>query len=626
MYNIPAETAERVAGGEALYTLFNTVIDGKTYAITAAAFTEGSVSWNRSVTDGVLQLGTVISSSLTATLRKGAKLWVQGESYMEETNYRVWQIEDLQDAEGVPAADIKSMEMIPWVVSVHIGVPAAIEAAREAAVETEDPEDYDRYGYSNNTLVTPLGVFYISTLTQNAGQYEMAAYDELIHADRPVDWSLFDENTKLWSAYKAICTECDLGNPYSDAQLKKFNHADMAFSDISDLSFTELFRVTSGGDTAWGTITYRQLLGFIAQEFGKAAYIDRLNNLRLGWADSLTLPAGEINPSNRFSFTAANSDVKISGWSAVKPGGQRVTVYPDEGDRDGLVYDLGNNPLCGFFLPEGGLPPENYTGWRDYNLEPGGTTDTVFRVNKAIRYRPFEASILCDLRYDPLDRVTLKVVNADDDEEPVTLTYDSYILETNVTINGDHTIRCPEYVNTDTGNGSVFSTEENREINTTASSAAGNVFDNSFGSAFNTAFGNSFPSAFSSAFSTAFSAAIGNVIQAEFPVVDNPSGYVQVGAALFQYGWVSLTTTTTSAEYFWITMPKHFDDLLYGLSLVPRVGAPNVVSLSEAPTGSPNQRKTNQFRVAITRTSSVSTGTNTTVFWAAYGKASTTQA
>lgn len=594
MYNNQrmAETVERIAGGEILYTLFETYLCGHTVALTADAFVEGSIHWNRSVTDGALQLGTVISASLTASIRNSAKLWVSDENgHMVESQYKLWQIEDLQRSLDPSAAPTPLSEVF-WTVSEHLGVA-------EARAQGDD------YGYSTNTLVTGLGIFYIYSLTDGKTQYDLQAYDGLIKTDKPVDWTLFTNDMTFADYVDTILSECDLGSINSTV-LSKYNHATTVV-DAHELKDNQTYGIT----------TYRQLLCYIAQVFGKVFYIDRLATPKFGWAFGARSGStvGTISPSNRFSFTAASGDVKIAGWKITEG-----TFYPSSSDHDGLIMGLSENVLTNRYLTGGETPSGGiYIGWRDGNLDPTYLHDTVFVGDAPIKYRPFEASILCDLRYDPLDPVALEIVREVDDDpaHDETVTVYSYILENNITINGEQVVRCPDYVNNDSGNESYFTAGENKEIN----AAAGNVFDNSFGSAFNTAF------------STAFSAAIADVISAELPVVDaqNPqntrtSGYVQIGPALFQYGWVSLRTTTTSAENFWITMPKHFDDLLYGLSLVPRVGKPDAVSLSEAPTSEPNERLTNKFRVAITRTNSVSTGTNTTVFWAAYGKASTTQA
>ena len=175
--------------------------------------------------------------------------------------------------------------------------------------------DEDRWEY------VPLGRFNIDEVNRLRNTIEIKAIDNMIKLDKPYSLSKLSYPATLYQIYTNICDVADvnIGTP-------NFTNKDYVVKERPD-----------------GDLTFRDVLGYVAELSGSFAKCNRNGSLELRWYE----PTGLVlDGSNRFNFTPRDDKIQITGIMA-------TIEAEDDIEEDGTylagtdeyAVDLTENPL-----------------------------------------------------------------------------------------------------------------------------------------------------------------------------------------------------------------------------------------------------------------------------------------
>lgn len=160
----------------------------------------------------------------------------------------------------------------------------------------------------------PLGRFNIDDPKKQRNTIEIKAIDNMIELDKPYSLSKLSYPANLYQIYTNICNVADI--------------------QVGTTSFpNQNYMVVERPD---GDLTFRDVLGYVAELAGCFAKINRAGALEIKWYEESGL---ELGPRNRFDFKVKNYTVQIKGVMATVDNATYLA-----GDED-FAIDLTDNPL-----------------------------------------------------------------------------------------------------------------------------------------------------------------------------------------------------------------------------------------------------------------------------------------
>lgn len=166
----------------------------------------------------------------------------------------------------------------------------------------------DQYEY------VPLGIFNIDEVGKQRNTIKLKAIDNMINLDKPYSLSNLSYPATLYQIYVNICNVADV--------------------QVGTVSFPNMSYVVQERPSE--DLTFRDVLGYVAELSGTFAKMSRAGALELTWYK----PSGiTLLPSNRFDFIPRDDLVQIKGVMATVDD----TTYL--AGTDEYVVDLSENPL-----------------------------------------------------------------------------------------------------------------------------------------------------------------------------------------------------------------------------------------------------------------------------------------
>lgn len=243
----------------------------------------------------------------------------------------------------------------------------------------------------------PMGHFVISEATRTLTVLQLKAYDYMLKFDRTMVNSGSTRTPYEWLQYACNACKVELGISAKSVALMP--------NGTKRLSWTN----TDDGNT------YRDLLSQVATVLCAVCQIDRSG--RLVVIPFSNTPVIDIPASWRYSSKIADYITKYTGLYATYRAGGVTEYYKVEPD-DGLVYNIGTNPLLQIAA----------------SAEREGILQGIISHLSATTYTPFEAEIPGDPAIDPMDVLSLSGGQA--------LGEIACVTEIVYRINGKSTIKC----------------------------------------------------------------------------------------------------------------------------------------------------------------------------------------
>ena len=243
----------------------------------------------------------------------------------------------------------------------------------------------------------PMGKFVVSEATRTMTVLQLKAYDYMLRFDKTMFGSGSTHTPYEWLQY--ACNACKVALGVSAAEVGAMTNG------TKRLSWTN----TDDGNT------YRDLISQVATVLCAVCQIDRFG--RLVVIPFSNTPVMDIPASWRYSSKIADYITRYSGLYATYRAGGVTEYYKVEPD-DGLVYNIGTNPL---------LQIESAKERR--NVLQG-----IISHLASTTYTPFEAEIPGDPSLDPMDVLSLTGGQATGEIACIT--------EIVIRINGKSTIKC----------------------------------------------------------------------------------------------------------------------------------------------------------------------------------------
>ena len=243
----------------------------------------------------------------------------------------------------------------------------------------------------------PMGKFVVSEATRTMTVLQLKAYDYMLRFDKTMFGSGSTHTPYEWLQY--ACNACKVALGVSAAEVAAMTNG------TKRLSWTN----TDDGNT------YRDLISQVATVLCAVCQIDRFG--RLVVIPFSNTPVMDIPASWRYSSKIADYITRYSGLYATYRAGGVTEYYKVEPD-DGLVYNIGTNPL---------LQIESAKERR--NVLQG-----IIGHLASTTYTPFEAEIPGDPSLDPMDVLSLTGGQATGEIACIT--------EIVIRINGKSTIKC----------------------------------------------------------------------------------------------------------------------------------------------------------------------------------------
>lgn len=169
-------------------------------------------------------------------------------------------------------------------------------------------------GFDEKWEYVPLGIFHIDKVNRQRNTIELKAIDNMIKLDKPYSLSKLTYPATLYQIYVDACNVC--GVP------------------IGTTSFSNMNYVVQ--EKPEGDLTFRDIIGYVAELAGCFAKCNRNGALELKWYEQTNI---ELGPMNRFNFKPSDDTVKITGVMYATED----TVYL--AGTDEYVIDLSENPL-----------------------------------------------------------------------------------------------------------------------------------------------------------------------------------------------------------------------------------------------------------------------------------------
>ncbi len=169
-------------------------------------------------------------------------------------------------------------------------------------------------GFEEKWEYVPLGRFNIDYVNIQRNSIELKAIDNMINLDRPYSLSKLSYPATLYQIYVNACNVCDVLP--------------------GTVNFPNMHYVVQNRPD--GDLTFRDIIGYIAEVSGTFAKCNRNGALELRWYTPTNITLG---PANRFDFKTSDDLVQIKGVMATVED----TTYL-AGSED-YAIDLSENPL-----------------------------------------------------------------------------------------------------------------------------------------------------------------------------------------------------------------------------------------------------------------------------------------
>ncbi|HZK00981.1 MAG TPA: hypothetical protein VFC79_13270, partial [Tissierellaceae bacterium] len=169
-------------------------------------------------------------------------------------------------------------------------------------------------GFEDKREYVPLGRFNIDDVNIQSSTIQLKAMDNLINLDIPYSLSKLSYPANLYQIYTNICSVGDIS--------------------VGTLNFPNTDYVVQNRPD--GELTFRDVLGYVAELSGTFAKCDRTGRLELKWYEPTDLV---IEPEIRYSFTPSDDVVQIKGIMASTEDTTYLTGAED------YAIDLSENPL-----------------------------------------------------------------------------------------------------------------------------------------------------------------------------------------------------------------------------------------------------------------------------------------
>lgn len=313
-----------------------TDIDGVTYNFTAKDIVQGSGQISRRVSsDTALDIGTVYTSELTIRL------------YLSIDRYKLYN----------------------GTITLYCDVDV-----------------------SGTTYSVPMGIYTISSCTQELSCISITAYDAMAKLDAVLVASdLGQVEPYTWIAYFASRAGVTLGTTQQDIEDRFPNGQEL-------LSFKET-------DTALGAMSCRQALSYICACIGANAYIGRDGLLYIGAYASTAVD--DIAANERLSSSIADYTTKYTSITLTFADTEETDYYNVAPD-DGLTFDLGINPWLQYIDP----------------ADRARVCTELITMLSGIAYVPYTMTMMLRPELDPMDVLTLSGNQASSDLGGITsITY-----------------------------------------------------------------------------------------------------------------------------------------------------------------------------------------------------------
>ena len=160
----------------------------------------------------------------------------------------------------------------------------------------------------------PLGTFNIDEITKQRNTISIMAIDNMINLDKPYSNSELLYPANLYSIYVDICNS---------------NNLTIGTTDFPNKDYMVQTRPE-------GDLSFRDMLGYVAELSGTFGKVNRLGALELKW---YTESEVAIEPKNRFDFKVSDDTVMIKGITVTTEDTTYVV-----GNED-YAIDLSENPL-----------------------------------------------------------------------------------------------------------------------------------------------------------------------------------------------------------------------------------------------------------------------------------------
>lgn len=167
----------------------------------------------------------------------------------------------------------------------------------------------------NSVEYVPLGVFNVDEVGRPSTTIKLKAVDNMVKFDKPYSKSSLAYPATLYQIYQDACSVCDV-----------------LPGTASFLNDNYVVQLKPEGD-----ISFRDIIGYVAQLAGSYARVDRTGKLEFSWYD--TSCTYTLNPENRFNFVPDDNEVSITGVMANIDGTTYLAGLED------YVIDISENPL-----------------------------------------------------------------------------------------------------------------------------------------------------------------------------------------------------------------------------------------------------------------------------------------
>jgi hypothetical protein len=188
------------------------------------------------------------------------------------------------------------------------------ENAENYFLTAPQPSEFEEGEGTEIWEYVPLGIFNIDEVNRQRNTIKIKAIDNMIKLDKPYSLSSLGYPATLLQIYIDACNVCDVM-----PAMGSFTNCDYVVQERPD-----------------GDLTFRDIVGYIAELSGTFARCNRTGALELTWyQDTDTI----LTPANRFNFTPRDDHVLITGVMATVDD----TTYL--AGTDEYVIDLSENPL-----------------------------------------------------------------------------------------------------------------------------------------------------------------------------------------------------------------------------------------------------------------------------------------
>ena len=254
-----------------------------------------------------------------------------------------------------------------------------------------------RWNQQYEDEAVPMGKFVISEATRTLTVLQLKAYDYMLKFDKDMVVSGTARTPYEWLVYACNACSVAVGVTEQVAAAMPNGTIRLSYTNMDDIK------------------TYRDLLSQVATVLCGVCQIDRMGRLTV--IPFTNRPVMEIPSSWRYSSRIADYITKYTGlYATYRAGG--VTEYFHVNPDDGLIYNIGTNPL---------LQISSAT-------ERSRILQGIINNLAATTYTPFEAEIPGDPALDPMDVLSLTGGQARGEIACIT--------EIVYRINGKGTIKC----------------------------------------------------------------------------------------------------------------------------------------------------------------------------------------